>query len=59
MVKVTIESVEFAWKDNGHKMWTVFYLREDTQERFALRTWARDEIDAYNIALKRLEGADQ
>lgn len=59
MVKVHIDAVEFAWRDNGHKMWTVFYTRNDKEGRWACRTWARDEIDAYNIALKRLEGADQ
>ena len=53
---VSIDEVKLAWTDNGHKMWNVTFTREDGQQ-YVMRHWARDELDAYKIALKTIEGA--
>lgn len=58
MVKATIEEVKLAWKDNGNKMWNVHYTREDGTG-WIMRHWAKDEIDAYNIATKYLAKEEQ
>jgi hypothetical protein len=57
MVKYSVERVEHAWTDNGTKMWNVEYVRLSDGAGFWMRHWAKDEIDAYNIALNKL-GAD-
>lgn len=59
MVKYRVDEVKLAWVDNGHKMWNVRISRVSDNTEWTLRTWARDEIDAYHLALKKLEGADQ
>jgi len=59
VVKYRVDEVKLAWVDNGHKMWNVRVSRVSDDTKWALRTWARDELDAYNLALKKLEGADQ
>lgn len=56
MVRYTIDEVELAWTDMGKKMWNVRYVRDDGTG-WVMRHWARDELDAYTIAMKRLEGA--
>ena len=55
MVTYEVEKVELAWVDNGHKMWCVFLTRTDDDSQWTLHTWARDEIDARNKILTRLE----
>ena len=55
--EITIDEVLYAWTDNGNKMWSVTYTHGPTQGRYVMRTWARDELDAYTIAMKKLEGA--
>lgn len=59
MVKYRVDQVKLAWKDNDHKMWRVEVSDTDNDYQFHMLTWGIDEIDAYNIALKKLEGADQ
>lgn len=53
---VSIDEVKLAWTDNGHKMWNITYTREDGTQ-WVMRYWAKDELDAYKIALEKLEGA--
>ena len=55
--EITIDEVKHAWTDMGRKMWNVTYTHGPTQGRYVMRTWARDELDAYTIAMKKLEGA--
>lgn len=52
----TITEVTHAWTDNGNKMWNVSLTRGDGT-RWTMRHWARDELDAYVIAMRKLEGA--
>lgn len=52
----TIDKVSHAWTDNGNKMWNVRFIREDGS-KWTMRHWARDELDAYVIAMRKLEGA--
>lgn len=52
----TITEVVHAWTDNGNRMWNVYYTREDGTQ-WVLRDWARDELDAYTKAMRKLEGA--
>lgn len=59
MVRFRIDEVTLSWTDNGHKMWRVEVSDTDNDYQFHMLTWGIDEIDAYNIALKKLEGADQ
>ena len=53
---ITIDEVKLAWTDIGHKMWNVYFTRADGTQ-WVMRHWARDELDAYVIAMKKLEGA--
>jgi hypothetical protein len=55
--KPVITSVEYAWTDMGKKMFNVYFTRADGS-KWTLRDWARDELDAYTKAMKKLEGAD-
>jgi hypothetical protein len=56
--KFTITEVHLAWTDNGKKMFNVWFTRANGS-RWLLREWAKDELDAYMVAVKRLEeGAD-
>lgn len=41
----------------GNKMWNVRYVRDDGTG-WVMRLWARDELDAYAIAMRKLEGAE-
>jgi len=52
VVKYRVDEVKLAWVDNGHKMWNVRVSRVSDDTKWALRTWARDELDAYNLPLK-------
>lgn len=54
-----ITEVKLAWTDMGNKMWNVHATRLTDNTKWAMRTWAKDEIDAYNIAAKKLKGADK
>ena len=54
---ITITEVAFAWKDNGKKMFNIYFTRADGS-KWMLREWAKDELDAYMIAMHKLEGAD-
>jgi hypothetical protein len=54
--KFTVTEVQHLWTDNGNKMFNVWYVRENGS-KWALRTWARDELDAYVAAMRKLEGA--
>ena len=56
MVRYTIDSVSLAWTDNGNKMWNV-WLTKDGQTKWTMRHWAKDELDAYKIAIEKLKGA--
>lgn len=58
MVKCRIDQIEVAWRDNGHTMWNILYTRLDTGYQYYMRTWAKDELDAYKIATTKL-GADE
>lgn len=58
MVRATIDEVKLAWTDQGNKMWNILFTREDGS-RWMHRTFARDEIDAYNIATKYLAKEEQ
>lgn len=53
MVKATIEEVKLAWKDNGNKMFNILFTRADGS-KWMIRQFARDELDAFNIATKYL-----
>ena len=53
----TITKVDHAWTDNGNKMWNVWFTREDGSG-WTMRHWAKDELDAYVIAIRKLEGAE-
>lgn len=55
---VSIDEVKLAWTDNGNKMWNIHYTREDGSQ-WVMRYWAKDELDAYNIAMKTLTGASK
>lgn len=57
MVKYRVEEVTLAWTDNDVKMWHVYYVRLSDDAGFWMRHGGKDELDAYNIALKKL-GAD-
>lgn len=54
MVRYTIDRVRLAWTDNGNKMWSIQCVRPD-DTRWVMQHWAKDEIDAYNIAMRLLE----
>lgn len=58
MVRATIEEVKLAWTDNGRKMFNILLTREDGS-RWIMRHWAKDEIDAYNIATKYIAKEEQ
>jgi hypothetical protein len=51
-----ITAVELDWKDNGNSYWTVFFTKADGSQ-WCLRVQARDELDAYTLAMNELEGA--
>lgn len=53
---MTIDKVELRWTDRGNKMFYVYYTRADGS-CWVMRHWARDELDAYVIAIRILEGA--
>ena len=53
---ITITKVEHAWTDNGKKMFNVWFTRADGTG-WVMRDWAKDELDAYVIATRKLEGA--
>jgi hypothetical protein len=53
---MTIDKVELRWTDRGNKMFYVYYTRADGS-CWVMRHWARDELDAYTIAIRILEGA--
>lgn len=59
MVKYRVEEVALGWQDNGKKMWNVRVTRVADNTQWTLRTWGKDELDAYKKALEMLEGADQ
>lgn len=52
-----IDEVAPAWTDNGHRMWNVRWTRLDDGTQWVMRHWARDELDAYVIAMRKLNGA--
>lgn len=54
-----ITAVELDWKDNGNSYWTVFFHVEDNNPKngWYIRVQARDELDAYTLAMNELEGA--
>lgn len=54
MVSYRVDEVKLAWTDNGNKMWHVTYSRVPDGPHWVMRHWAKDEIDAYNIAIKKL-----
>lgn len=54
--RIAITKAVRMWTDNGNKMFYVYYTRTDGSE-WVMRHWARDELDAYMIAMKKLEGA--
>jgi hypothetical protein len=56
-VVITVDEVKLAWVDNGHKMWNVTYTRTKDNTQWVMRHWAKDELDAYNIAVKKVAGA--
>ena len=55
----TITGVKLAWKDNGHKMFRVSYTRNQDGSKWVMCHWARDELDAYTIAMKLLAKEEQ
>lgn len=59
MVKVSIDGVKLAWVDNGQKMWDIMWTRLDDGTQWTMRHWARDELDAYKIAIRKLKGASK
>ena len=56
--KIVIDEVAFAWKDNGKKMFNVHFTRADGS-KWMIRQFARDELDAFNIATKYLSEQEQ
>lgn len=57
MVRYEIDEVTLAWTDNGNKMWAVG-IQYDGQRGY-YKTFAKDEIDAYNIIKKTLAEKEQ
>lgn len=55
--KFQITEIELAWTDNGNKMFNVWYTRLDEGTKWFMRHWAEDELDAYILAMRKLEGA--
>lgn len=53
MEESVITNVALAWKDNGNKMFSVYYTRNGAM--WVMRDWARDEMDAYVKAMKKLK----
>lgn len=53
---ITINDAKLAWTDMGNKMFNVTYTRSDGT-KWVMRHWAKDELDAYVIAMRKLEGA--
>ena len=56
--KIVIDEVAFAWKDNGKKMFNVWFTRANGS-KWMIRQFARDELDAFNIATKYLSEQEQ
>ncbi len=52
-----ITEITREWVDNGHIMFGVRYTRLDEGTKWYMRHWARDELDAYTIAMRKLERA--
>lgn len=53
----TITEVSLAWTDMGRKMWNIRCTRNGDQTEWFMRHWAKDELDAYKIAIEKLKGA--
>ena len=51
MVRYTVDGVELAWVDMGNKMFNVYLIRDDGT-RWVQRLRAKDEIEAYTLAMK-------
>jgi hypothetical protein len=56
--KYTVEGVELSWVDNGKKMFNI-YLTRDDGTKWTARRWARDELDAYAIAMREYEAGER
>lgn len=56
---IIVDKIELAWVDMGNKMWNVTYTRTDNNTQWVMRHWAKDELDAYNIAVKKVAGASE
>ena len=52
-----ITEITRDWVDNGNIMFGVRVTRLSDGTKWFMRHWARDELDAYTLAMRKLERA--